>query len=157
MRQFTSREEQLLKTLTNVAEANARAYLQELHGEGIIAKIISGTRSYEEQDRLYAQGRTAPGNIVTKARGGFSNHNFGIAWDIGVFDDDGNYLTGAEHYTRAGIIAEEMGLIWGGRWKSFPDASHIECRTDPPGLTLSQMRERVKSGAGFGVQAVRSR
>jgi hypothetical protein len=42
-------------------------------------------RSFAEQDALYAQGRTKPGKIVTKARGGFSNHNFGVAFDIGVF------------------------------------------------------------------------
>lgn len=46
----------------------------------------SGLRTYEEQNALYAQGRTAPGNKVTNAKGGFSNHNFGIAFDIGIFE-----------------------------------------------------------------------
>jgi peptidoglycan L-alanyl-D-glutamate endopeptidase CwlK len=32
-------------------------------------------RSNEEQDELYAQGRTKPGKIVTNARGGQSQHN----------------------------------------------------------------------------------
>nr|WP_295770097.1 M15 family metallopeptidase [Rhodoferax sp.] len=41
-------------------------------------------RSCAEQDALYAQGRTAPGNKVTNAKSGDSNHNFGIAFDIGV-------------------------------------------------------------------------
>ena len=46
---------------------------------------IEGHRTWEEQDALYAKGRTAPGSIVTRAKGGFSNHNFGIAMDFGVF------------------------------------------------------------------------
>lgn len=32
-------------------------------------------RSNQEQDELYAQGRTTPGKIVTNARGGESQHN----------------------------------------------------------------------------------
>ncbi len=63
----------------------------------ITINIISGLRSYEEQDALYAQGRTAPGNKVTNARGGYSNHNFGIAFDIGVFSGN-RYLPDSPKY-----------------------------------------------------------
>ncbi len=37
---------------------------------------ISTYRSFEEQNKLYAQGRTVPGQVVTKARGGQSPHNY---------------------------------------------------------------------------------
>jgi hypothetical protein len=37
--------------------------------------ISFGHRSIAEQDELYAQGRTKPGDIVTWARGGQSRHN----------------------------------------------------------------------------------
>ena len=47
-------------------------------------------RSNEEQNRLYAQGRTAPGNIVTHARGGSSFHNYGLAVDIVPADRNGS-------------------------------------------------------------------
>ena len=40
-------------------------------------RIVQGYRTYREQDELYAKGRTMPGSIVTKAKGGQSNHNFG--------------------------------------------------------------------------------
>lgn len=43
---------------------------------------ISGFRSPEEQDAIYAQGRTKSGPKVTNARGGFSAHNWGIAVDV---------------------------------------------------------------------------
>ncbi|MPM42905.1 hypothetical protein SDC9_89577 [bioreactor metagenome] len=45
-------------------------------------RVTDGFRSVEEQDKLYAKGRTALGSIITKARGGCSNHNFGLAIDI---------------------------------------------------------------------------
>jgi hypothetical protein len=38
--------------------------------------IISGTRTWAEQDALYAQGRFKPGKVVTKAKAGHSNHNY---------------------------------------------------------------------------------
>ena len=51
---------------------------------------ISSFRSPDEQAKLYAQGRTEPGVIVTYAKPGLSFHNYGIAsdWDYFV---DGKY------------------------------------------------------------------
>jgi len=37
--------------------------------------VVCGHRSDDEQDELYAQGRTAPGRIITHKRGGESIHN----------------------------------------------------------------------------------
>jgi hypothetical protein len=47
-------------------------------------------RSNEEQERLYAQGRTTGGDIVTHARGGSSFHNYGLACDIVPVDINGS-------------------------------------------------------------------
>lgn len=44
--------------------------------------ITSSYRSYGEQTKLWAQGRTLPGKKVTNALGGFSQHNFGLAVDV---------------------------------------------------------------------------
>ena len=43
--------------------------------------LYMGLRTFEDQDKLYAQGRTKPGQIVTNARGGDSLHNYGLAAD----------------------------------------------------------------------------
>ena len=44
--------------------------------------------SYTEQNDLYKRGSFGnPPPKVTNARGGQSNHNFGIAWDGGVFEN----------------------------------------------------------------------
>lgn len=104
--------------------------------------MIEGHRTWEEQDALYAQGRTKPGDIVTKAKGGQSNHNFGIAGDFGVFMgktylDDSNPSKAAQVHKACSIHAVACGLEWGGSWTSFKDAPHYEVAT---GLTMAQKR-----------------
>lgn len=48
-------------------------------------------RTFKEQDDLYAQGRTKPGNIVSYAKGGQSYHCYGLAIDVVLLiDKDGN-------------------------------------------------------------------
>ena len=44
--------------------------------------VQQGIRTVAQQNALYAQGRTAPGAIVTDAPGGSSAHNFGLAVDL---------------------------------------------------------------------------
>jgi peptidoglycan LD-endopeptidase CwlK len=78
------RSEKVIATLLPEIRPIARALVQKAAFSKLKVKIISGFRTYAEQDALYAQGRTTPGNIVTNARAGYSNHNFGIAFDIGV-------------------------------------------------------------------------
>jgi peptidoglycan LD-endopeptidase CwlK len=101
--------------------------LQDLRAAGIGAKIISGTRTYEEQDVLYAQGRTRGGTRVTNARAGHSNHNFGVAFDIGIFDANGKYWEESPAYAKAGEIGKKLGLLWGGDWR-MGDEPHFEYR-----------------------------
>ncbi|OGL73892.1 hypothetical protein A3C96_01460 [Candidatus Uhrbacteria bacterium RIFCSPHIGHO2_02_FULL_60_10] len=45
-------------------------------------RITSSFRSRAEQDRLYEQGRTVNGHIVTEVAGGRSLHNYGFAVDV---------------------------------------------------------------------------
>ena len=95
---------------------------------GLDVRAISGLRSYAEQDALYAKGRTTAGPKVTNARGGFSNHNFGLAIDVGVFSGDGKTYHGTNKlYKELGPLGESLGLEWGGRWK-FVDDPHYQFR-----------------------------
>lgn len=140
------RSERNVATLHPKVQSLARSFLiaanKILSRSGVVAKIISGTRTWQEQDALYAKGRTAPGPKVTNARAGFSNHNFGVAFDIGLFQGK-TYLGDSPLYKELGPLGESLGLKWGGRFKSLVDYPHYEFNT---GLTLSQMRDRVKSG-----------
>lgn len=143
---FDARTESHLATLRPEAEAKAREFLARIQlrlaKQGVMAKVIAGTRTWAEQDRLYAKGRTVPGPRVTNARGGYSNHNFGIAWDIGLFLS-GQYLAESALYRECGVIGREMGLEWGGDWKSFPDEPHYQLKT---GLSVAELRRRVQAG-----------
>ena len=145
-RTFDERTERNLATLLPAVVPTFRAFLARandaLNAQGITVKVISGNRSYKEQDALYAQGRTAPGPIVTKAKAGQSSHNFGLACDIGLFKG-GNYLPESPLYDALGPVGEAVGLGWGGRWKSLTDKPHFEWET---GLTMAQKRDRVKKG-----------
>lgn len=127
--EFDARTEQNLATLNANSQPLFRAFMRALlahfAGSGIVPKLISGTRTCAEQNALFAQGRTAPGPVVTKARCGQSNHNFGCAADVGLFGR-GGYLEDSPLYLEIGPLAESAGLAWGGRWKNIKDYPHVE-------------------------------
>src|SRR5690625_7659032 len=53
-------------------EANAEALKQKAAEKGIVIRFTEGFRPFEDQDALYEQGRSGPGNIITYAKGGES-------------------------------------------------------------------------------------
>ena len=121
------RSERTIGTLLPQVQPLARALIESAAAIGIAIKIISGTRTFAEQDALYEQGRTKSGRIVTNARGGYSNHNFGIAFDIGVFEG-GRYLDESPAYKAVGALGMKLGLEWGGNWKTIQDEPHFQFR-----------------------------
>lgn len=112
---------------------------------GLAILITQGLRTWEEQDALYAQGRTAPGKIVTNARGGQSWHNFGLAFDIVVLDSVGkaDWDTAHPGWSRAAAIGKSLGLEWGGDWTKFKDLPHFQLIGD---LTLAVCRQLFTQG-----------
>lgn len=136
---FDERSERNISTLTPAAQRAARLWLKlakSVAGKsGLDIRIICGTRTYAEQDALY---RKRP--RVTKARSGQSMHNFGIAWDFGVFQgksyfgDHGMYAIAGKLYTQV------PGIEWGGIWKSFPDQPHLQ---------LAKYRASAQARAAF--------
>ena len=144
------RSERVIATLLPEVRPIARTLVQKAAANGIEIKVISGHRSYAEQDALYAKGRTAPGPKVTNARGGFSNHNFGIAFDIGVFSGS-RYLGVSPKYKAVGVLGQDLGLEWGGNWTSFVDEPHFQMRpTWAARMTeremLAALRDRTDAG-----------
>lgn len=132
-----ARSEKIIATLLPEVQPFARALVHKANANGMTIKILSGLRTYDEQNALYAQGRTAPGNKVTNAKGGFSNHNFGIAFDIGIFEGT-KYLGDSPKYKAVGVLGMELGLEWGGNWKTFVDQPHYQLRP----LWAAKMAER---------------
>ncbi|MEK6586530.1 MAG: M15 family metallopeptidase [Nitrospirota bacterium] len=145
-----ARSEKKIATLLPEVQPNARALVQKAAQNGIQIKIISGLRSYAEQDELYAQGRTQPGRIVTKVRGGYSNHNFGIAFDVGIFEGT-KYLSESDKYKAVGALGMDLGFEWGGNWKTFVDQPHFQLRPRwamdiTESEMLAEFRERKEDG-----------
>lgn len=97
-------------------------------GQGLIIGIGESFRTKEEQDALYAKGRTAPGNIVTNAKGSSysSHHQWGTAFDIYRSDGKGVYTDGDGFFEKVGKIGKSIGLEWGGDWKSPVDKPHFQ-------------------------------
>jgi len=144
---FDFRSEENIRTLRLPAQTAARRFLDRVLSAGINARIISGTRTYAEQNRLFNQGRYGnAGKIVTKARGGQSNHNFGIAWDIGIFSDADGYITKEPPYTEAARAGMDTTLEWGGDWINFVDRPHYQLRLDIP---LRIIRAKFEAGERY--------
>ena len=146
-----ARSEKVIATLLPEVQPMARALVQKATAAGISIRIISGLRTYAEQDALYAQGRTAPGNVVTNARGGYSNHNFGIAFDIGVFEGN-RYLGDSPKYKAVGVLGMDLGLEWGGSWKTIVDQPHYQLRPSwAAGLAERQMLAELRARHAGGL------
>jgi peptidoglycan L-alanyl-D-glutamate endopeptidase CwlK len=144
--QADPRSEKNIATLLPEVQPMARMLIQKAALAGIRIKVISGLRTYAEQDVLYAKGRTTRGAKVTNAKGGYSNHNFGIAFDVGVFEGN-SYLTESAKYKAVGALGMDLGLEWGGNWTSIVDQPHFQLRPAwADGLSeramLAQLRER---------------
>ena len=110
-------------------------------------RITSAYRSPEEQDKLYAQGRTTPGAIVTNARGTppQSYHLLGLACDW-VKAVNGKADWSPKTFDALGVEARKIGLEWGGAWK-FLDLPH----TQASGLKLTDLQREFAKGGLVGV------
>jgi peptidoglycan L-alanyl-D-glutamate endopeptidase CwlK len=151
------RSEATIQQLNSVVQPYARELVRRAAAKGIEIKVIGGFRTFKEQDKLYCQGRNipeckglyTPGSKVTNAKGGFSNHNFGIAFDIGVFNGT-KYLPESSSYVEVGKIGRSLGLEWGGDWTTFKDRPHFQLRPQwakdlSEKEMLAELRRRVSS------------
>jgi peptidoglycan L-alanyl-D-glutamate endopeptidase CwlK len=96
---------------------------------GIDFIVTSTRRSQQEQWRLYEQGRTTPGKIVTWTKVG--NHVLGRAFDIVIMENGKpDWEVSNPKWTQAGKIGTDVGLIWGGSWSKHKDFPHFELKED---------------------------
>ena len=106
----------------------AAELLEECRKENLKIQIGETLRTKEEQDALYAQGRTKPGKIVTNAKGSSysSFHQWGTAFDFFRNDGTGAYNESGGFFDRVGAIGISLGIEWGGTWKSIVDKPHFQ-------------------------------
>lgn len=112
-------------------------FLDNCAHAGIKVGLNCTYRSNAEQDVAYAQGRSAPGPVITNAKAGQSAHNFVLsdgtpascAFDFFIYAPDGKHLDwDAKDATWQKVlkIGEALGLVSGSQWKSIKDNPHME-------------------------------
>jgi len=148
---FHYRSKKNIRWLLPQTQRMAVRFLNEMDmGDNL--RITSGLRTYREQNLLYDQGRKNPGPIVTKAKAGQSFHNFGLAFDVSIFDGEGKYVERdrpeysdlADRFLlRCESVLDLRGLEAGAFWKSWKDMPHYQIKL---GLSIRDVRERFESG-----------
>jgi peptidoglycan L-alanyl-D-glutamate endopeptidase CwlK len=148
--------EQRLAQVYPVLADKIRQIAATLQPEGIWIRVTQALRTVEEQDALFAQGRTAPGKVVTNCEGGHSYHNYGLAVDCVPSLPGDSYIPdwNPEHPTwkRMEELGGALGLTVGALWRSFPDAPHFQISGRfPIGAPDDELRELFQGG---GLEAV---
>lgn len=110
-----------IKSLQPIAQQAAQLFLDTCKERGIDIFVTEYHRSQERQNYLYEQGRSRPGQIVTWTRS--SNHTSGYAWDIAC--NKPHALYDAKIIAKAGEVAKELEIEWGGTWKE-QDMPHFQ-------------------------------
>jgi len=87
-------------------------------------------RPDDEQDELFAQGRTRPGNIVTNAKAGQSAHNTNPsgAFDVAFKNADGTLNWSIQLFLLFADIIKGIDptIVSGSTWNSIKDWPHFE-------------------------------
>lgn len=124
--------ESRLAEVHTLLASKVRLMADILEHEGLEIRVVQGLRTIEQQDELYAMGRTKPGKIVTNCPGGKSYHNFGLAVDCipsshdptKPFAPDWN----PQHpvWKRMIQVGESVDLDSGATWNTFKDFPHFQ-------------------------------
>lgn len=123
--------------------------IQKCKEQGLEVQATETYRTVIEQDALYAKGRTAPGNIVTNAKGSSysSMHQWGVAVDFCRKDGKPPYENSDQFFEKVGNTATAIGLEWGGNWKLIKDKPHLQLIDW--GSTPQRLKELYKTPEAF--------
>ncbi|MFZ3580302.1 M15 family metallopeptidase [Virgibacillus sp. DJP39] len=133
-----------------ILEKKKEQLLEKTASIGIDVLITEKWRSIERQNKLYAQGRTTDGSIVTYSQGGESYHNYGLAIDYAILKDDGSIIwdttydgnnNGKKDWFEVAEIAKDLGFEWGGDWSNFKDYPHLQMDF---GLRIRQLKKGLR-------------
>jgi peptidoglycan L-alanyl-D-glutamate endopeptidase CwlK len=120
-----------------------------LAASGEYFRVANGLRSYADQDADFA--KVPP---VTKARGGYSWHQFGMAVDCYPFKagNTGDLVWDAkdQRFVRMVAVLKSEGLVWGGDWKTIKDPPHFQLA----GIPVTPTDEVRAAFATGGLEAV---
>ena len=115
--------------------------IENCKAAGIDLLVTSTYRDNESQDALYAQGRTQPGKIVTKAKAGQSFHNYRCAVDVVPLVNGKPVWDDTMLWSQIGGLGKQVGLEWAGDWQTFKEYPHFQYTG---GKTLKQLQAGEK-------------
>jgi peptidoglycan L-alanyl-D-glutamate endopeptidase CwlK len=130
-----------LDDLAPPAKQRAQAFVEAAKAKGIDLLVTSTYRDNESQNALYAQGRTTPGNVVTRAKAGQSWHNWRCALDVVPLVNGKAIWDDQALWKQVGEIGKSCGLEWAGDWVTFKEYPHFQYTG---GLTLAQLQAGAK-------------
>ena len=130
-----------LDDLAPPVKQRAEAFIAAAKAKGIDLLVTSTYRDNESQDALYAQGRTTPGNVVTKAKAGQSWHNWRCALDVVPLVNGKAIWDDPALWKQVGEIGKSCGLEWAGDWVTFKEFPHFQYTG---GMTLAQLQQGAK-------------
>jgi peptidoglycan L-alanyl-D-glutamate endopeptidase CwlK len=123
-------------------------YLIKYHPQYRV-KVTETFRTAAYQNRLWRQGRTAPGEKVTNCDGYIkrSNHQSSLAFDI-AFSVGSKLVWDVpqEIWDYYGHLIRKHGMVWGGDWKSFKDLPHCEWPTTDKDTYIKAREWQTKVG-----------
>ena len=130
-----------ISDLQATGQVACKLFLEECKKQGLNVLVTETLRTQERQNYLYCQGRTVSectkkgipsdfakkycnpnANQVTWTLD--SNHKNGLAWDI-CKNIKGQEYNDSSFFSKAGKIAKELGIEWGGTWEES-DTPHFQ-------------------------------
>jgi len=126
-----------------------KAFLAECKKAGLSVCITETFRTKDEQDALYAKGRTRPGKIVTNCRYPQSPHCWGMAFDFCRNVRGHEYDDSDGFFAKVGAIGKKQGLFWGGDFRSFKDKSHLELKKYLPNNSVKALQKKYGMPENF--------
>ncbi len=169
MDQLTVNRIKLLHPEVRPEALEAYKYINNgLFGKNVRLRFTHTLRNFDEQNLLFAQGRTLLHDLngkrlakITNAKAGQSIHNYGLAFDIAVLVDkdcngsfeevswsltEDNDVNGCPEWLQAIKHLKAMGWVWGGDWRFFPDYPHFEKTF---GYSWQSLQQKYNSGDIF--------
>lgn len=130
-REINERE---MKRLHPTLARKVAAVIKDLEGHGHKPYIASGWRSQQEQRAIYLRGDST---VL------FSFHNAekngkACALAADIVDARYGWDSPKKYWEHLGSSCEAHSLVWGGRWKKFPDVAHAQLL---PNSMLSKVRK----------------
>jgi len=130
---------------------------EKILGKGVRLRFAYTYRTPEEQNQLYALGRTKKGSKVTNSQAWQSIHQYGLAFDIvllldkngdGIFEEASWDIMkdfdkdGTPDWTEVADYFQSKGWNYGGTWKNFKDYPHFEYTF---GHTWQSLNQKINS------------